>query len=303
MLMTVWVMLGALVLDCMLGEPRRFHPLVGFGHYAVTLERYLNHSGMGGLRGLAAWLLAVGPLLVLTISLGWLDAPLRYLLDGVILYFAVGMRSLSEHAMRIQLALEDGDLPKARRYVGEIVSRDTADMQPEDVARAGVESVLENGNDAVFAALFWFALLGAPGALLYRLANTLDAMWGYRTPRYCYFGWAAARIDDALNFIPARITALTYAMLSNARDAWECWQTQARQWESPNAGPVMASGAGGLNVRLGGAAMYHGMLEQRPVLGKGQIPQAEDIGRAVRLVTRGVWLWLVVLLVIGAAYA
>lgn len=303
MLMTVWVMLGALVLDYMLGEPRCFHPLVGFGRYAATLERCLNHSGMGRLRGLAAWLLAVGPFLALAMGLGWLDAPLRYLLDGVILYLAVGMRSLSEHAMRVQFALADGDLLKARRYVGEIVSRDTACMESEDVARAGVESVLENGNDAVFAALFWFALLGAPGALLYRLANTLDAMWGYRTPRYCCFGWAAARIDDALNFIPARITALTYAMLSNARDAWECWQTQACQWDSPNAGPVMASGAGGLNVCLGGSAMYHGTLEQRPVLGKGRMPQADDIGRAVRLVTRGVWLWLVVLLVIGAAYA
>jgi adenosylcobinamide-phosphate synthase len=183
--------------------------------------------------------------------------------------------------------------------VGEIVSRDTAGMQRQDVARAGVESVLENGNDAVFGALFWFALAGAPGALLYRLANTLDAMWGYRTPRYRCFGWAAARLDDALNFIPARLTALTYALLGNARAALRCWRQQAPAWDSPNAGPVMASGAGSLTVLLGGAANYHGVTEARPPLGAGNAPDAEDIARAIGLVQRGVWLWLALLLVAG----
>ena len=163
--------------------------------------------------------------------------------------------------------------------------------------------MLENGNDAVFAALFWFAVAGAPGVLLYRLSNTLDAMWGYRTPRFLYFGWAAARIDDVLNYIPARLTAMTYALLGHTRLALRCWQQQAPAWDSPNAGPVMASGAGSLNIKLGGAARYHGNLEERPALGAGQAPQAADIDRAMTLVKRGAWLWATLIFVAGLFYA
>jgi adenosylcobinamide-phosphate synthase len=139
--------------------------------------------------------------------------------------------------------------------------------------------------------------------LLYRLANTLDAMWGYRTPRYFYFGWAAARLDDGLNFIPARLTAFTYALLGRTRLALRCWQQQAALWDSPNAGPVMASGAGSLNVKLGGAANYHGVLEVRPALGTGNAPQPDDIARAMSLVKFGAWLWVALLLLGGIFYA
>ena len=163
------------------------------------------------------------------------------------------------------------------------------------MSRATVESVLENGNDAVFGALFWFVVAGAAGVLTYRLVNTLDAMWGYKTPRYLSFGWAAARLDDGLNFVPARLTALSYALLGRTRSALACWRAQAPAWDSPNAGPVMASGAGALGVRLGGAAIYHGHMETRPALGQGAAPQGGDIARALRLVRHGVLLWLAVL--------
>jgi adenosylcobinamide-phosphate synthase len=152
--------------------------------------------------------------------------------------------------------------------------------------------VLENGNDAVFGALFWFAIGGGAGALLFRLANTLDAMWGYRDTRRLYFGWAAARLDDLLNLVPARLTALTYALLGKTRLAWRCWRGQAAAWASPNAGPVMAAGAGALGVRLGGAASYHGAIETRPELGAGGTAQPRHIAAALRLVARGQWLWL-----------
>jgi adenosylcobinamide-phosphate synthase len=249
-----------------------------------------------------AWSIVIAPWLLLIVLL-WQQPVLQPVVGVLILYFTLGMQSLGDHASRIQTALETSDLTLARQRVGDIVSRDTAAMQPEDVTRAAVESVLENGNDAVFAALFWFAVAGAPGVLLYRLANTLDAMWGYRTPRFLYFGWAAARIDDVLNYIPARLTALTYAVLGHTRIALRCWRQQAAAWDSPNAGPVMASGAGSLNVKLGGAANYHGSMEQRPALGTGQSPQAADIRRAMALVTRGTWLWVALLLLAGIIYA
>jgi len=298
---TAFIMLAAVLLDRLLGEVRRWHPLVGFGRYASFLEQRLNTRSSRTL-GALAWTLAIVPFLALVIFLSQQPA-LQFVAGVLALYFALGLQSLHEHASRIQTALQDHDLNAAQRAVAQIVSRDTQAMQAEDVARAGVESVLENGNDAVFGALFWFALLGAPGALLYRLANTLDAMWGYRTARFLHFGWAAARLDDALNFIPARLTALSYALLGNARCAWRCWRQQAPQWDSPNAGPVMAAGAGSLQLRLGGAASYHGTIEPRPELGAGAAPQAADLARAVQLVQRGVALWLAVLLVIGVCRA
>lgn len=306
MIETALVIACALLLDRLLGEPRRFHPLVGFGRFAIWTEQRLNVGAHSLLRmrmnGVLAWILVIAPWLLLA-WLAWQQTFLQPFFGVLILYFALGMQSLDEHASRIQTALQAGELVLARQRAGEIVSRDTAAMQPEEVARAGVESVLENGNDAVFAALFWFAVAGAPGVLLYRLANTLDAMWGYRTPRFLYFGWAAARLDDALNYLPARLTALTYALLGHTRLALRCWLQQAAAWDSPNAGPVMASGAGSLNMKLGGAAYYHGSMEQRPDLGTEVAPQAVDISRALALVKRGAWLWAALLLLAGVIYA
>jgi adenosylcobinamide-phosphate synthase len=189
-----------------------------------------------------------------------------------------------------------GNLEEARTRVGYMVSRDTGKMDVQAVATATVESVLENGNDAVFGALFWFLVAGAPGVVLFRLANTLDAMWGYRTPRFLYFGWAAARLDDVLNFIPARLTALTYSLLGSTANALRCWRIQARAWDSPNAGPVMAAGAGALGVSLGGGAFYDGEWEERPPLGLGMPPDPDSIPAALRLVRSGVVMWLLIAL-------
>lgn len=302
---------AGVALDACFGEPKRWHPLVGFGRLANALEQRFNRAfgdnaeevGRGWRsHGVTAWVLAVLPLTVAA----WLLSLLPYigwLVDIAALYLALGMQSLTEHAQPIVQALRDGDLAKARERVGYIVSRDTSALDEHGVALAATESVLENGSDAVFAALFWFVLLGAPGVVLYRLSNTLDAMWGYRNPRFERFGWAAARIDDVLNLIPARLVALTYALLGNTKLALRCWWRQGFTWYSPNAGPVMAAGAGALGVALGRPAMYHGALRERPPLGEGPPPDADTIERAVRLVRRGVLLWLLVLLVGGRLFA
>ncbi len=295
---------AALLLDALLGEPKRAHPLVAFGRLADRLEQYFNGTVARGWRshGVTAWCLAVLPLTVLAWLLSLLPG-IGWLVEIVLLYLALGLRSLGEHALPVAQALWRHDLPEARRRVGCIVSRDTTQLDEEGVARAATESVLENGSDAVFAALFWFIVAGAPGVVLYRLSNTLDAMWGYRNARFERFGWAAARIDDVLNYVPARLVALTYALLGRTRRALRCWRTQAPLWDSPNAGPVMASGAGALGVVLGGSAIYHGEVHARPELGRGQAPQARHIEHALDLVWAGVGVWLLALLFGGWLYA
>jgi adenosylcobinamide-phosphate synthase len=295
---TALLMMAAVLLDRLLGEPRRAHPLVMFGRVAYWIEQRLHADRC--LAGVLSWSLAVLLPVVLLWGLQRASPPwMSSLVALLVLYFTLGLRSLGEHARPVASALQIGDLDAARSAVGRMVSRDTAALNTNQVAAAATESVLENGNDAVFGALFWFAVLGAPGALLYRLANTLDAMWGYRTPRYERFGWAAARIDDVLNYVPARLTAFTYALCGHFSRAVRCWREQAPRWDSPNAGPVMAAGAGALDVRLGGAAPYHGVWEDRPELGEGDPPDADSISRALRLLRNGVILWLVVALLLA----
>ncbi len=278
--------------DQLFGEPQRLHPLVGFGRVATRLENAMKGRMRTRGGGMLAWILVVLPWFFLAILLRDMHVLVRWIVDIGLLYFALGARSLVEHGEAVAEPLAGGDLATARQKVGWMVSRQTGELDAAGVARAGCESILENGNDAVFGVLFWFCLLGGPGALLFRLANTLDAMWGYRTAQFIDFGWAAARIDDVLNWLPARLTALTYAMLGNWHDAINCWRHQAAAWDSPNAGPVMAAGAGALGVRLGGNAIYHGREEERPILGCGKAPDADSLFKAIRLVRRGMLLWL-----------
>lgn len=293
--------LAGVLLDRWLGEPRRWHPLVGFGRLADAVGRRLNRGGSPWrlrILGLVGWsALVLGPATLawgLLSAAGHVHAALAFALHAVALYAALGARSLQQHIAPIAAALSRGDLADARDLTARIVSRDTADADATALARAACESALENGNDAIFGALFWFLIGGAPAVIAFRLANTLDAMWGYRTPRLVYFGWAAARLDDLLNLVPARLTALSYALLGATAQALRCWRTQAPAWSSPNAGPVMAAGAGAVGVALGGPARYHGEWEDRPPLGTGDTPGAAHVGACLALVTRTLWLWLAV---------
>lgn len=297
---TALAVMTAVLLDALLGEPKRWHPLVGFGWIANKIEHRLNRNmapHFARLTGLSAWLLLLLPLIAIS---DWFShTPLEWVADVTLLYLAIGAKSLTQHALQVHTPLVEGNLQQARHAVSMMVSRDTSQLNETEIATATVESVLENGNDAIFGAIFWFVLFGGAGAVLFRLANTLDAMWGYRTPRFLYFGWAAARLDDVLNLIPARLTALSYALCGHTRSAFKCWIAQASTWYSPNAGPVMSAGAGALQVRLGGHAVYHGKAKQRPTLGMGTFANAQHILGATNLVKRSIMLWCLVIIALS----
>ena len=296
----------ALLLDQWLGEPRRWHPLVGFGYWAQWLERSLNsdrrtvscHPFLTMLSGLLALYVGLLPITLFSIALLAVLPPFwQFLAEIIGLYLCLGWRSLVEHARAIMRALQVNDLPLARQRTGYLVSRDIDTMGETEMSRAATESVLENGNDAVVATLFWFAVGGLPLALLHRLSNTLDAMWGYRNARFQRFGFAAARFDDLLGWLPARLTAGCYLVVGDWRQGLRCWQQQAAEHDSPNAGPVMAAGAGALGVRLGGSARYQGRERWRPGFGCGEIPTSETIERSVALLNRSVVLSVLLLTV------
>ncbi len=318
----------AVLLDKLLGEPKRHHPLIYFGYWVNYVEMRLNSNPSrryGKVFGVVATLLVISPIVL---SFSVLDQKLsgfegwHALFGGIVLYVAIGWQSLINHAQAIakplqhaqmhpaqieeqtgfdrskpdQDGLEENSLKAARNALAMIVSRDTSDLDETAIAKAATESVLENGADAIFSAIFWFCLLGVPGVVLYRMMNTLDAMWGYKTARFNAFGWCAARCDDALNFIPARLTALTYALVGNFGQAIRCWHQQGLNWKSPNAGPVMAAGAGALEVSLGGGALYHGQWQERPILGlmpnTQNNPTALTIMQACRMVTQSLLIWV-----------
>lgn len=286
----------AFLLDRCLGEPRYYHPLVGFGSGVARAEQLCRWLPVAASRqGLIAAMLVLTPLLLAGLCIEQLKGFFYFCLSAPIVYFCIALRSLDEHARAVAGRLFEGDIGAARTALARIVSRDCQTLNECDIARASCESVLENGSDGVFAALFWFLVAGVPGVLVYRGANTLDAMWGYRNERYRDFGRFAARLDDLLNWLPARLAALSYALLGDFQAGLHCWRHQAHRHDSPNGGPVMAAGAGALGLQLGGAASYHGEIKQRPLLGCGREPLVADILRALSLVHRTALLWLLVI--------
>lgn len=307
-IVAVWLL--AYLLDHFLAEPKKWHPLVGFGNAASALEKRCNRQQtrfFERLRGALAWCLVVLPPVLLVLAMSALLERLHWLFgfcfDALILYLAMGWRSLSEHIQPIASALAKGDLVLARQCLSWIVSRDTDNLSDAEVLSSAMESGLENSSDAFFASLFWYAVAGPAAVVLHRLANTLDAMWGYRSSRYSHFGSFAARCDDVLNFFPAQLTALSFSLLSYSPAAFRCWWGQGWRWKSINAGSVMASGAAALGVTLGGSARYHGQLQSRPQLGQGEPPSAVDVNRTLNLANKVFVLWLTAVLILGVLVA
>lgn len=288
----IWI---ALMLDYFIGDPRWLpHPVKLIGGLALRLEApmrrcFASARTAGAVAavtviGLAA-LTAAGVLWVAGRISPWLD----HLVAVAILYTCFAARDLDRHGRAVQAALAQGDLALARRRVAMIVGRDTDRLDEAGVARAAVESVAENTVDGVIAPLF-FAFAGGPAAAMaYKAASTLDSLFGYRNERYLRYGWASARIDDAANYLPARIGVVLMALAAwvlkeNSGESLRSSLRDGHRHASPNAGLAEAAVAGALGVQLGGPVHRHGRLEEMPCLGEAVEPlTAGHINRACRL--------------------
>lgn len=282
------LLLGHLA-DRALGDPRRWHPVAGFGTVAGAVERrlYADSRSRGAVHTAVLVGAAVGVGAAAERAARRPGA--RALVTAAATWSVLGGRSLEREAVAVHRHLCAGDLPGARDRLTHLVGRDTSGLDASEVARAVVESVAENTSDAVVAPLVWGALAGVPGLLGYRAANTLDAMVGHRSPRYARFGWASARLDDLVNLPGSRLSALLVlvARPDGARRAWRAWRRDAGGHPSPNAGVVEAAFAGSLGIRLGGTNRYPGdRVEHRVVVGDGPPPQPRYIVETLRLARR-----------------
>ncbi len=300
----LFTLIAALVVDHFIGEPTRFHPLIIFGNFANKLEKKFNKGNYKQqfIGGLIAWCLLVLPLPLLYVLLLWiLPIYLIVLVNIYIVYWAVALNSLNLHGMQIYKPLINNDLAQAQHYCSYIVSRDTSQLDAQAISRATTESMLENGHDGVTATLIYFVIGGAPLVIIHRLSNTLDAMWGYRTDQFNYFGKFSARMDDLLGFVSGKITALLFTVIGffngTAKQALINAYSQSQSYKSHNGGWVMASGATVMNVCLGGSAVYFGKTVNSPLLGEGEVVQSKHIKASLTLVKQAVVLWLLVVFI------
>ena len=297
-MMHLYALAIGFALDLFIGDPKGFpHIVSGMGRLIAVLERFLRgafpQTPKGELRG-GAILAALLPILSSgivwgTLYLLTLAHPLLGLAaESLVCWQCLALRSLRVHSMAVYKELEKGDLTAARTAVGMIVGRDTAQLDDAGITRAAVETVAENTSDGVIAPLL-FLFVAAPLGVLYKAINTMDSMVGYKNEKYLYFGRAAARLDDAVNFIPARISALlmigsAYFSGQDGANAWRIWRRDRRNHASPNSAHTEAACAGALHIRLGGDAYYFGRLVHKPTIGDNDRRiEHTDIRRAGRL--------------------
>ncbi len=267
------------MLDALLGDPRRGHPVAGFGRAAQALQDRMYSDSVPRGAGYAACcvLAATAPSILaahLTRGRPWL----RLAATAAAAWTVTGAASLTSEAERIRQALQAGDLDAARAALPSLCGRDPRGLDEKELARAVVESVAENTSDGVVGPLLWGAAAGLPGFLAYRAINTLDSMVGYRSPAYARFGWASARLDDVVNWAPARLTGVLAGALAPVAGgrpslSWRAMRRYGPRHPSPNAGRCEAAFAGALGIRLGGTNAYSGVAEERPWLGDGRAPE------------------------------
>ncbi|MBR1289805.1 cobalamin biosynthesis protein CobD [Bradyrhizobium ottawaense] len=292
-------MVVAMAVDALLGWPswlfaRIGHPVTWLGRLIGAIDRGWNRgsdppalrraAGVAGSLLVIAFSVAIGCALQALLSSSWI----QIVLVGILAWPLVALRSLHDHVAAVANPLLAGDIAAARDAVSRIVGRDPAALDEAGIARAAIESLAENASDGIVAPVFWGALFGLPGILGYKAINTLDSMIGHRNERHEAFGWAAARIDDVANFIPARLTGFVFVLLAPRRsEALSCMTRDARRHRSPNAGWPEAAMAGALGVRLSGPRIYHGSATDEPWLNEGaRDPRAADIAEALTVYRR-----------------
>ncbi|MBB3954078.1 adenosylcobinamide-phosphate synthase CbiB [Novosphingobium sediminicola] len=300
------VALGAMVLEVALGWPGWLYRWVG--HPVGLFARIINGAQHIGNRGGAAarrvaGVFTVALLLIVAGGGAWALqyaalslGPAGWLLAAAMAWPALAMRSLDDHVRAVWRALRMGDSAAARRAVGMIVGRDTADLDENGVARAAIESLAESFCDGVLAPLFWLLVLGLPGAWAYKALNTADSMIGHPEPDLRDFGWAAARADDLVNLIPARLSGVALCLVGGG---WRIMWRDCRRHASPNAGWSEAAMAGALGVRLAGPISYDGVLRDKVWIGDGPPARWEDLGRALAIYRRAC---VMVFVVVGAIW-
>ena len=292
------IMAVALILDALIGDPDwlyRYipHPVVWMGSVLRRLDSALNRESAGntarfifGAITLIALLALFGGgafLLDHVLSQSWAGWFVLALLASTLL----AQRSLYDHVHAVALPLQAGDIAGARASLSRIVGRDVQSLDTSAICRAAIESLAENLSDGVVAPLFWGCILGFPGIVLYKAINTADSMIGHRTPRYLYFGRAAARVDDVVNLIPARLTGFLIAAVCLSANSLRAMFKDASKHRSPNAGWPEAAMAGALNIRLSGPRAYHGEWTNEPWVNEpGKMPDVADLERALRVMVR-----------------
>ncbi|MEY9108955.1 adenosylcobinamide-phosphate synthase [Bradyrhizobium yuanmingense] len=307
-------MVVAMAVDALLGWPawlfaRIGHPVTWLGGLIAGIDTALNRASDPPALRRAAGVTGALAVIALSAALGWALQSLlpsgwiQIVLIGILAWPLVALRSLHDHVAAVATPLLAGDVAAARDAVSRIVGRDPASLDEAGIARAAIESLAENTSDGIVAPVFWGALLGLPGIFGYKAINTLDSMIGHRSERHEAFGWAAARIDDVANFIPARLTGFLVVLLAPRRsDALACMTRDARRHRSPNAGWPEAAMAGGLGVRLSGPRIYHGNATNEPWLNEGaRDPRAADITEALTVYRRAMLLVAGVLAILAFA--
>jgi adenosylcobinamide-phosphate synthase len=302
----------AMAIDAILGWPVRLfrsigHPVTWLGRLTGFLDRAWNRDSDPRAFRRTAGIVAALLMIALPTFLAWaIQAQLssgwsRIVVTGILAWPLVALRSLHDHVGAVAEPLQQGELDAARAAVSHIVGRDPSALDEAGIARASIESLAENASDGVVAPVFWGAIFGLPGIVGYKAINTLDSMIGHRTPRHEAFGWAAARIDDVANFIPARLTGVLFALLSvERRVAMRCMICDGPRHRSINAGWPEAAMAGALGVRLSGPRIYNGEVANEPWLNAGaRDPRAGDIGNALKLYRRAMLLFSFFLLVLA----
>jgi adenosylcobinamide-phosphate synthase len=307
-------MVVAMAMDALVGWPDRLfariaHPVVWLGKLIALLDAQGNRdTDTPAMRRAAGAASALG-VIALAVAIGWAMQHVippglaGAVLAGILAWPFVAFRSLYDHVAKVRDPLRAGDVEAARKAVSDIVGRDPETLDEAGIARAAIESLAENASDGVVAPVFWGVLFGLPGIIGYKAVNTLDSMIGHRSPRHAAFGWAAARIDDVANLIPARLTGVLFTLLAGSdkrSKAMFCMWKDARRHRSPNAGWPEAAMAGALGVRLCGPRSYHGELADEPWLnGSAPDPAAIDVTRALELYVGAMFALVVILAVIA----